>query len=158
MIVEKGDKVKVDYTGKLDSGEVFDTSTHGDHSHPIEFVVGAGMVIPGFEAGVIGMAEGEEKEIVLEPKDAYGMPNKELVRPFPRDQIPLAQEPEVGMVLAMQDPASGQQFPVKIDSFDEKTITLDLNPPLAGQTLHFEVKIAGIEKAKAEEKEDKKSE
>lgn len=154
MAIEKGDKVKVDYTGKLDSGEVFDSSKHGDHSHPIEFVVGSGMVIPGFDNAVLGMNEGEEKEIVLKPEEAYGMPNKELVRSFPREQIPLAQEPEVGMVLAMQDPASGQQFPVKIDSFDEKTITLDLNPPLAGQTLHFEIKIAGIEKAKADEKKE----
>jgi len=154
MAIEKGDKVKVDYTGKLDSGEIFDTSIHGDHSHPIEFVVGGNMVIPGFENAVLGMNENEEKEIVLKPEEAYGMPNKELIKPFPRDKIPLEQEPVVGMILAMQDPSSGQQFPVKIDSFDEKTITLDLNPPLAGQTLHFKLKVAGIEKAKKDEKKE----
>ncbi len=145
MAIEKGDKIKVDYEGKLDSGEVFDTSQHEGHSHPLEFVVGEGKVIPGFEQAVLGMEEGQEKEFKIEAKDAYGEPNPENKKDFPRDQVPLEQEPKPGMVLAVNTP-DGKQFPVKVHAVDEEKITLDLNHPLAGENLNFKIKIVGIEK------------
>ncbi len=155
MAIEKGDKIKVDYEGKLDSGEVFDTSQHEGHSHPLEFVVGEGKVIPGFEQAVIGMNEGEEKEFKIEAKDAYGEPNPENKKDFPKDQVPLEQEPQPGMVLAVNTP-DGKQFPVKIHSVDEEKITLDLNHPLAGENLNFNIKVAGIEKPSEQSQESEK--
>ncbi len=155
MAVEKGDKIKVEYEGKFDSGEVFDTTTHGDHSHPLEFVVGSGHVIKGFEEAVEGMNEGDEKDFSIEPEEAYGRYNEELKREFPREQIPLQQEPQEGMVLAFNTP-DGKQFPAKIVSFDDKTITFDLNHPLAGQKLNFHIKIAGVEKGSEKPAEEGK--
>lgn len=146
MAIEQGDKVSVDYEGKLDSGEVFDSSSHGDHSHPLEFVVGNKMVIKGFEDAVLGMAEGEEKQFSISPEEAYGLVNSELKREFPRNQIPLQEEPQVGMVLAFNTP-DGNQFPAKIDSVDNEKIVLDLNHPLAGQKLNFKIKVVKIEKS-----------
>ncbi|MEA3429922.1 MAG: peptidylprolyl isomerase [Nanoarchaeota archaeon] len=143
MPVKEGDKVKVDYEGKFDDGTVFDSSTHGDHSHPLEFEIGAKQVIPGFEEAIKSMEIGEEKEVVLESKDAYGDVNPELHKKLPREMLPKDQEPKVGMMLAMQGP-DGQQFPAKIVEVDEKEITVDLNHPLAGKTLHFKLKLVGV--------------
>ncbi|MFB6246203.1 MAG: peptidylprolyl isomerase [Candidatus Pacearchaeota archaeon] len=152
MAVEKGDKVKLEYEGKLDSGEVFDTSSQGGQSHPLEFIVGQGTVISGLDEAIEGMEEGEEKEFTVTPEQSYGEHNSELKKQFPRDQVPLQQDPQVGQVLAVNTP-DGRQFPVKIDSFDENNITLDLNHPLAGQNLHFKVKVVGIEKNAAEKQQ-----
>ncbi|HKL23921.1 MAG TPA: peptidylprolyl isomerase [Candidatus Nanoarchaeia archaeon] len=153
--IEKGDKVKVDYEGKLDSGEIFDSTKHGDHSHPLEFVIGGGQIIPAFENAVIGMKEGEEKSFTVKPEDAYGEYQSEMKKQLPRSQVPLEKEPEEGMMLEVKTP-DGKRFPVKIDSFDENNITLDLNHPLAGKTLNFSVKISGIEKGAGEKSEEKK--
>lgn len=152
MAVEKGDKVKLEYEGKLDSGEVFDTSSHGEHSHPLEFIVGQGTVIKGLDEAIQGMEEGQEKEFTVKPDESYGQHNPELKKQFSREQVPLQQEPQVGQVLAVNSP-DGRQFPVKIDSFDESNITLDLNHPLAGQNLNFKVKVVGIEKNAAEKEQ-----
>ncbi len=147
MPVKEGNKVKVEYEGKLDDGTVFDTSEkHG----PIEFQVGAKQVVPGFEKAVIGMEKGEEKNIKLEPKDAYGDVNPELVRKIPKDQIPA--EAKEGSTLLMQLP-NGMQVPVKVVSVDEKEATLDMNHPLAGQNLNFKLKVVDFREATDEEKE-----
>lgn len=147
MAIENGDKVKVDYEGKFDSGEIFDSSSHGDHSHPIEFVVGEHKVVKGFEDAVVGLNEGEEKEFSINPEDAYGPENPELKKEFPRSQIPLKEEPKVGMVLAFNTP-EGQQFPARIVEVSDEKIVLDLNHPLAGKKLNFKIKVVGVEKKK----------
>lgn len=143
MAIKKGDKIKVEYTGTLDDGTVFDSSKHGDHSHPLEFEVGEGKVIKGFDDAVIGMEKGEEKEFKLKPSEAYGEPNPQAVQKIPRDQLPKDQEPKEGMMLALKAP-TGQQFPAKIMEVTDKEVTLDLNHPLAGKNLTFKIKIIEI--------------
>ena len=142
-IEKKGDKIKVDYEGKLDSGEIFDTSKHGEHSHPLEFEVGSGLVIKGFDESVIGMKVGEEKDITIKPEEAYGFHNESLLRKIPKAQIPLKEEPKIGMMLILGTP-DGQKFPVRIAEVTSDEVTLDLNHPLAGKTLHFKIKLLEI--------------
>ena len=144
MAVKKGDKVKVEYTGKLDDGTVFDTSKHEDHSHPLEFEVGSGQVIRGFDEALIGMKEGDEKEFSLKPEEAYGERNPELKKKVPRKNLPKDQEPQVGMNLLIETP-EGQKFPSKIVDMDDENLTVDLNHPLAGKNLNFEIKLLEIE-------------
>lgn len=139
--VKKGDKVKVEYTGTLDDGTVFDSSEK--HGAPLEFEIGAGQVIPGFENALVGMKQGEEKEINLEPAQAYGDPNPQLVKQIPKAQIPAQQELKPGMLLLMRLP-DGRQVPVKIVEVSEDAISLDLNHPLAGKTLTFKLKVVEI--------------
>lgn len=143
-IVKRGDKIKVDYTGTLDNGQVFDSSTHGDHSHPLEFIVGSGEIIPGFDNAVLGMKKGEEKEIILPKEQAYGDPNPALIKKVPRTNLPLGQEPKSGMLLMLKTP-EGHQIPAKIDHVTDTDIFIDLNHPLAGKTLHFKIKLVDIE-------------
>ena len=141
--IKKGDKVKVDYEGSLDDGSVFDSSKHGDHSHPLEFEVGSGNVIKGFDDAVIGMQVGEEKTFVPEAGDAYGSRRDELQQKIPRTAVPQDKEPKAGMMMVMSSP-EGHKIPVKITAVDADTITLDLNHPLAGKRLHFKITIAAI--------------
>lgn len=143
MVIKKGDKVSLDYEGKFEDGTVFDSSKHGEHSHPLEFEVGAGHVIPGFNDAIIGMKKNEEKEFSIESKDAYGDYNPELKKDVPKEILPKDQEPKVGMGLMMQS-QTGQQIPAKIIAVNDKTITLDLNHPLAGKKLIFKVKVVEI--------------
>ncbi len=141
--VEKGNFVKVDYIGKFDDGEVFDSSKHGNHSHPLEFQVGSGQVIKGFDNAVMGMKVGETKNFSIGSKEAYGEYREEMKKEIPRNALPKEQEPRVGMILVMQTP-QGQQFPAKIVHVGENTVTVDLNHPLAGKKLNFEITIAEI--------------
>ncbi len=143
MTVKNGDKVSVEYEGKFDSGEVFDSSSHGDHSHPLDFIVGENQVIKGFEDAVIGMEEGQEKEIKIKPEEAYGERRDELIREFNRKEIPLKEEPKEGMVLGFNAP-NGQQFPATIAKVTDDKITFDLNHPLAGKQLNFKIKLVKI--------------
>ena len=143
MAIKKGDKIKVEYTGTLEDGTVFDSSKHGDHFHPLEFEVGEGKVIKGFDEAVIGMEKDEEKKFTIKSADAYGDNNPEAIQKVPRDQLPQDQEPKVGMMLALKAP-TGQQFPAKIMEVNDKEITLDLNHPLAGKDLTFEIKIIEV--------------
>lgn len=143
MTVKLGDHVKVEYEGKLDDGSVFDTSKHGDHSHPLEFRVGSGEVIAGFDNGMIGMQIGEEKTIIIEPEQAYGQHEKRLVKTFPRAMLPSNDKLEEGMELIMQTP-QGQEIPAFVTDLDEESVTLDLNHPLAGKRLHFTVTLLEI--------------
>ena len=143
MIAKKGSKVKLDYEGKLENGEIFDSSTHGDHSHPLEFEVGAGQVIPGFDNAVLDMNEGDEKEVTIKPQDAYGEQNPGLIRKFSKDSLPKEPNPEKGMTVILAAP-NGQKIPAKIDDVDEKEITINLNHPLAGKTLIFKIKMLSV--------------
>ena len=144
MNVKKGSKIKVEYEGKLDNGEIFDSSQHGDHSHPLEFVVGEGQVITGFEKVVVGMKKGDEKEFEIEPQDAYGGYNDRLKKDIPKSALPQEQEPKEGMVLLLGTP-DGRQFPVKISGVDKENITVDFNHPLAGKKLHFKIKVVEVQ-------------
>jgi FKBP-type peptidyl-prolyl cis-trans isomerase 2 len=140
MPVKKGDKIKVDYTGTLDDGTVFDTS---EGKQPLEFTVGEGKIIKGFDNAVIGMEKGEEKEVKIESTDAYGDPNPDMLKKIPREKLPPEQEPKPGMVLALKTP-DGRQFPAKIKEVTDTEITIDLNHPLAGKTLNFKIKVVDI--------------
>ena len=144
MAVEKGDKVKIEYTGTFDNGTVFDTSEK--HGKPLEFEVGAQMVIKGFDQAVMGMEEGQEKEITIGPEDGYGKRNGDLVKKIPRDNLPQDEIPKVDMVLAVGFP-DGRQLPAKIIEVTEKEVTIDMNHPLAERTLHFKIKLVGLTKA-----------
>lgn len=139
--VEKGAAVKVHYTGTLDDGSTFDTS---EGKEPISFKVGEGQVIKGFEDAVLGMNVGEEKDITLPPQQAYGERREELVQKVPRDAMGDL-EPKVGMMLALQVPGTEQQIPGTITEVGEHDVTIDVNPPLAGKTLHFHLKLDSIE-------------
>lgn len=144
MKVDKGCKVKIEYEGKLADGTVFDSTKHGDHAHPLEFVVGSGQVIPGFEEGVLGMSEGDEKDIEISPEKAYGEKDDSRVQEIPREQLPKDQEPKVGMVLMLNSP-DGRQIPLKIKEVSNDKVVVDLNHPLAGEKLFFHVKVVGVE-------------
>jgi FKBP-type peptidyl-prolyl cis-trans isomerase 2 len=139
MVVEKGNKIKVEYTGSFESGEVFDASEK--HGQPLEFVAGEGMVVPGFDAAVIGMDVNDEKTVTLKPEEAYGMPDERAVQKVPADKFP--KEAKEGMMIGVPLP-NGQQMPAKIVKMDEKEVTLDMNHPMAGKVLVFKIKIVEI--------------
>ncbi len=142
MPVKKGDKIKVEYEGKLEDGTVFDSSSK--HGHPLEFEVGSGQLIPGFDNAVLGMDMGDEKEITLNPTEAYGEFNESLIRKFPKEQIPSEQELEVGMTLGVQLP-NGAKLPAKVTEVSDSEVTIDLNHALAGKTLIFSIKVVELE-------------
>ncbi|MDH5379545.1 MAG: peptidylprolyl isomerase [Cyclobacteriaceae bacterium] len=137
--VTKGSKVKVHYTGKLTTGEVFDSS---EGREPLEFEVGAGMMIAGFDAAVEGMAVGDKKEAHIPAAEAYGEKREELVMEFTRDKLPEDLNPEVGQKLAMH--SGEQQVPVTIIAVSETAIQIDANHELAGKDLIFEIEMVEI--------------
>jgi len=141
MTIKKGDKIKVDYEGKLEDGIVFDSSEKA--GKPLEFEVGSGQLIKGFDDTVIGMKKGEEKEVKLKPEDAYGQPNPQLLKKIPKEQLPADKELKPGMILGLSLP-NGAKMPAIIKEVTDKEITLDLNHPLAGKTLTFKIKIIEI--------------
>jgi FKBP-type peptidyl-prolyl cis-trans isomerase 2 len=140
MQVKNGDTVRVHYHGRLTDGTTFDSSEGRD---PLEFQVGAGMVIKGFDNGVIDMQVGDKKTLDIPVDDAYGPKNAELIMEFPKDNIPAELNPEVGMDLQMSNP-EGQVFPVKVAAIGSEFITLDANHPLAGEDLVFEIELVEI--------------
>ncbi|MBN1175826.1 peptidylprolyl isomerase [Candidatus Woesearchaeota archaeon] len=133
--VENGNLVQVHYTGTFDDGTVFDSS---DGKDPLEVLAGTGMLIKGFDDALIGMKDGEEKEITIAPADAYGEPNDMLIQKIPRSELSDEITPEVGMVLGVKAP-TGQVFPATITEVTDAEIVLDANHPLAGKTLHFKL-------------------
>lgn len=137
---QAGDRVRVHYTGTLDDGTVFDSSRDGD---PIEFEVGSGEVIAGFDRAVTGLEVGETREVELEPDDAYGQRSDELVIDVDRADLPEDLDPEVGQTLAVEDP-DGEEMAAWVAEVGEDAITVDLNHPLAGRTLTFEVELVDI--------------
>ena len=138
--VKNGDKVKVHYHGKLRSGETFDSSKGRE---PLEFVVGSGQVIKGFDQGVMGMNPGDKKTVEINADDAYGQKDDRNIIEFPIDQFPADMKPEEGMQLMMSD-GQGQSFPVTIAEVRPETVVLDANHPLAGQDLIFDIELVEI--------------
>jgi peptidylprolyl isomerase len=138
---QNGDTVKVHYQGKLRSGETFDSS---DGREPLQFTLGSGQVIPGFDNGIQGMQVGDKKTIEIPVDQAYGEKRQDMLIEFPKDQFPAEMTPKVGEQLMMSD-GSGQQFPVIIAEVREESVVLDANHPLAGQDLIFDLELVHIE-------------
>ncbi len=138
--VDSGLFVSIDYTGTLDSGEIFDTS---EGRQPLEVQMGSGSVIAGFESALKGMSLNETKTFTLPPEEAYGLRDDSRIHDFPKSEIPAGMEPEVGQMLMLSTP-QGQQIPAKVDSISDENVTFDLNHPLAGQSLTFKIKVVGI--------------
>lgn len=140
-----GDTIKVHYTGKLKGGDIFDSSEGRD---PLEFQLGSGMVIEGFNDGLIGMKEGESKSIEIPIEKAYGPKNEDYIVEIPKDKLDNSQEFEVGMQVSFSNQEEGgQPIPVEVVAVTDGTVTFDANSPLAGEELIFEVEMVGILKA-----------
>jgi peptidylprolyl isomerase len=138
---KSGDLVAIHYTGKLEDGTVFDSSRDRD---PLEFSLGSGQVIPGFEAAVMGMSLGESKTEVIPSEQAYGPYRDEMVMVVDLQQIPAEIPLEVGIQLQLQGP-DGQAVPVLVSDLSNSDVTLDANHPLAGETLIFDIELVGIQ-------------
>jgi peptidylprolyl isomerase len=138
--VKSGDKVKVHYNGKLRNGETFDSS---EGKEPLEFTVGGGQVIKGFDQGVMGMHVGDKRTVEIDVADAYGEKNEEMVIEFPKAQFPPDMKPEAGMQLMMNN-GEGQSFPVLVKEVKEDSVLLDANHPLAGEDLVFDIELVEI--------------
>lgn len=137
----KGDTVKVHYTGTLDDGSIFDSSR--ERGETLEFTIGKGQLIPGFEKAVEGMAVGESVKVDIPSNEAYGPHNDQAVRRVERDKLPPQIKPEIGERIMMRAPDGGM-MPMTITAVDEKTVTLDGNHPLAGKNLTFEIEVVEI--------------
>ncbi|MDH4156383.1 MAG: peptidylprolyl isomerase [candidate division Zixibacteria bacterium] len=137
---KEGNTVKVHYTGKLESGEVFDTSQDRE---PLQFTLGGGNIIPGFDNGVRGMKTGDKKTITIPPEEAYGSRRDDLVANVDRADFPENITPEIGQQLQMEQP-DGTTINVVIAEISDQEVTLDANHPLAGKTLIFEVELVEV--------------
>jgi peptidylprolyl isomerase len=137
---KNGDTVQVHYTGKLADGTVFDSSIGRD---PLEFTLGAGQVIPGFDKAVFGMKVGEKKTVTIPANEAYGPVRDDLVVEVPREKLPSELTPEVGQQLVWTRPDGGQQI-VTITGVSDNTVIINANHPLAGKDLTFEIELVKI--------------
>ena len=137
---KNGDTVKVHYTGKLENGEVFDESTEGD---PLEFTIGNGSIVSGFEKGVVVMEVGATKTITVLPEEGYGPRREELVMEVTKTEFPEKIEPSIGQHLRLRQ-EDGNHIDLIITDMNEDTVTLDANHPLAGITLFFDVELVAI--------------
>ena len=137
---KKGDSVKVHYTGKLDDGTVFDSSVGRE---PLDFTVGAGQLIAGFDEAVVGMALGEKKAVRIAAEQAYGPHNPEMTLQVPRSDLPADIQPELGMQLeASQE--GGHSMVVTVVEVSDESVTFDANHPLAGKALTFEIEVVEL--------------
>jgi peptidylprolyl isomerase len=137
---KSGDTVRIHYTGTLSDGTQFDSS---DGRDPLEFALGGGQVIPGFDSAVDGMAVGDNKSVTIEPDQAYGERHEQLVQQVPKSALPQDMEPAIGMQLQSQSP-EGQVMNLVITEVADETITVDANHPLAGQALTFAIELVEI--------------
>ena len=137
---KSGDTVRIHYTGTLTDGSTFDSSAGRD---PLEFQIGSGQVIPGFDSAVSGMTVGEKKQVEIPADEAYGQPNPQAMQAVPRAEIPADIPLEVGTQLQVQTP-TGQVMPVTVTEVTETEVTLDANHPLAGKDLTFDIELVEI--------------
>jgi peptidylprolyl isomerase len=140
MAVQSGDTIKIHYSGRLTDGTLFDSSSGRS---PLEFTVGSGSVIKGFDEGVQGMTVGEKKTIEIPFLEAYGPEDPSMIIEFPAERLPEDMKPEIGMQLTMNN-AEGQQFPVVISGITNENIILNANHPLAGKDLIFDLELVEI--------------
>ncbi len=139
-VVARGSRVSIDYTGRLEDGTAFDSS---EGKQPIEFVAGAGHVIKGFDDAVMDMRKGEAKQIKIEPQNGYGERDEKLQQHVPKSVFPPEMKLEAGMGFSFKKP-DGQIIHASITAVSADSVTLDLNHPLAGKTLAFDIKIVDI--------------
>lgn len=137
---KSGDTVRIHYTGTLDDGTQFDSSAGRD---PLEFALGGGQVIPGFDSAVDGMAVGDSKTVTIPAEEAYGQRHEQLVQQVSRSALPEEIEPTVGMQLQSQSP-EGQVMMLVVTEVENESITVDANHPLAGQALTFDIELVEI--------------
>lgn len=135
-----GDTVRVHYTGTLEDGSVFDSSEGRD---PLQFTVGSGQVIPGFDQAVSGMKPGDERNVTIPAAEAYGARRDDLVIEVERQRLPDDLEPEVGQQLQLSQ--EGQTFVVRVTDVSDASVTLDANHPLAGEDLTFQLQLVDID-------------
>ena len=135
-----GDTVKVYYTGKLEDGTVFDSNFD---RNPLEFTLGEGQIIPGFEKAVVGMHPGESKTVKVSSDQAFGPHQKELILTVDREQIPPDLKPKVGQQLQVSR-ADGRTIRVEVIEVSESSVTFDANHPLAGKDLIFDIQLLEI--------------
>ncbi len=136
-----GDTVKVDFTGKLEDGQVFGSTEGKD---PLEFKIGEGKIIPGIENEIQGMNEGDKKTVNVSPDKAYGPYRDELIEEVEKEKFPTDVDPEVGQAFEIPQP-QGQPMIVRVTDIKDDKITLDGNHPLAGKDLVFELELLEIE-------------
>jgi peptidylprolyl isomerase len=139
--VQIGDTISVNYIGKLESGEVFDTS---EGKQPLTFTVGSGQLIKGFDNAVIGMTTGDKKSVNLSPEDGYGARRDDLIINIAKDNVPEDMQLNIGMAVQLTD-QSGNPIPATVTEIGDETVTLDVNHPLAGKVLVFDIEIVRIE-------------
>ncbi len=144
--IKSGDTIAVDYTGKIENGEVFDTS---EGKAPLSFTVGSGMLIKGFDDAVIGMKKGDSKTVIIPPEEGYGPLHDDAFIEIPRDQIPEEIPLAEGQELQLQDP-QGRPVPARVTEISDDKVKMDINHFLAGKTLVFDIAIAetGLEPPK----------
>ena len=141
--VKDGDTVKVHYTGTLiEDGTVFDSS---EDREPLEFTLGEGQLIPGFEQAVIGMEVGDDTTVEIASEDAYGERREDLELEVSKSDLPDNIDPQVGMQLQMQQQENGQAIPVQITAVEDEFVKLDANHPLAGKDLTFDIELVEIQ-------------
>jgi len=140
--------VSLDYTLRLDDGEVIDSSSGRE---PLEFIQGQGQIIPGLEQELYGMEVGDEKAVTVTPADGYGERQDDRVQTIPRNAFPDDMDLEEGMQVRLQDSNSGQVYEAFVEEIHPDNVVLDFNHPLAGETLHFDVKIADVRDATDDE-------
>ena len=138
--ITNGSSVSVNYTGRLEDGTIFDTSLHEGRT-PLNATLGQGQLIPGFENGLMGMAIGEKKTIEIEPSDAYGEINEGMIQEVPLTQVP--EGAKVGDMLQGQNERG--QFQVSVKEVKENSVVLDMNHPLAGKKLIFDLEVVSID-------------
>ena len=148
--VVAGHLVAVHYTGTLTNGEIFDSS---DGRDPLKFEVGGGMVIPGFDDAVMGLSVDQEREVSIPPENAYGTRDERKIIKLDRGQMEMDFNPEVGMPIGLQT-EDGAHHQGIITTVTKELVTLDLNHPLAGQTLNFKIKVVEIREADDPEREE----
>lgn len=147
LTVSDGLAVGLEYTLRLDDGETIDSSAGRE---PLGFLQGEGQIIPGLEQALYGMAVGEEKSVVVQPEDGYGHRDSTAFQQIPRDSFPSDVNPEPGMALELVDD-SGQSMLAFVSEVGPDNVLIDMNHPLAGETLHFDVRIATLRAATSEE-------
>lgn len=142
MQAKSGDTVQIHYTGRLKDNSVFDSSTGRE---PLRFQLGCGTVIAGFDEAVRGMQVGEKKAVLIPVAKAYGPRQADLVLEVGREEFPPEIVPVLGLKIELMQP-NGEPIPVTVTALAEQTVTLDANPPLAGQELHFDLELVAIDR------------
>ena len=148
MKIQEQTYVAIEYTLTLDSNEVVDQSEPGK---PFGFIFGAGLVIPGLEKGLEGMKQGQSAKLTVEAEDGYGKPRQELFRELPREHFPADADIEPNMIFEADGPHGPVRF--RVESVSDDVVVANLNHPLAGERLHFDLKVEEVREARAEELE-----